>query len=368
VCAARVADLAQLVDDPHAVDATTALHRLTVFVTYRCNLRCAYCKTIVRDARDLRALPQRAVTFGLAEFERMLDGHGATPIQHLHFTGGEASLLRDLPAMVRAAKARGVGCVSLTTNGTQPPAVYEELVCAGVDEVRVSLDDAHAAGGRGGKVQPAIVQPALIQPAWGAAIATVRALGAMRRGGAPFFLILNTVVESRNRADVPDLVRFLLGLGPDDIKLITSVDERNELGAFPGAGDLVARLHAILAEHPPERFPLLRRKVATVFAPLSIGLEAASPAPDGSWRCYVPLTERTVDGVHYYPCSVYVREGGRPLGSIDEPQDLQRIQTAAFVARGDCRSDPICARYCLHCTREFNQQANEARRAAGARA
>lgn len=356
VCEARVGEITHLLDDPHAVSANVPLHRVTVFVTYRCNLRCAYCKTIVRSPSDLAAKPQRAVSFDLSAFEAMLASHDETPIRHLHFTGGEASLLRELPAMVRTAKRRGIACVSLTTNGTQPPAVYEALVQAGIDEIRVSLDDAHGAHLRGG----------VVQPAWGAAIATVRALGALRRAGHPFFLILNTVVERLNRAGVPDLVRFLLSLSPDDIKLITSVDERDDLGSFAGAEAVLAELEAILAGYPADRFPLLRRKAETVFASRSIGLDIARANADGTWRCYVPLTERTVDGVHYYPCSVYLREGGAPLGSIDEPQEVQRAKTADFVARGDCLADPICARYCLHCTREFNQRANEARRGTGA--
>ncbi|MEZ5963146.1 MAG: radical SAM protein [Planctomycetota bacterium] len=355
VCEARIGDIRQLLDDAAAVDEHTPLHRVTVFVTYRCNLRCAYCKTIARSPDELTARPQKAATFDRAQFEQMLASHGRTPIEHLHFTGGEATLLRDLPHMVRAAKAHGVGCVSLTTNGTQPPEAYTALVHAGVDEIRVSLDDAHD-GDR---------EASLLPSTWGRAIATVRTLGEMRRAGHAFFLIVNTVVERRNGARLADLVRFLLALGPDDMKLITSVDEKDALSTFAAAPSVIAELEQILAGYPPQRFPLLRRKVRTVFAGDAIGLESVQPAADGAWRCYIPLTERTVDGRFYYPCSVYLREGGTPLGALAEPQDEQRRKTAAFVERGDCLSDPICRRYCLHCTREFNVGANAERGAGG---
>jgi molybdenum cofactor biosynthesis enzyme MoaA len=352
VCDARVEDIRDLLEHPHEVAETTALHRVTVFVTYKCNLECTYCKTIVRTAEDLRARPQRAKSYDREQFERLLAAHGATPIEHLHFTGGEATLLRDLPDMVRAAKAHGVGCVSITTNGTLPPQTYTRLVHAGIDEIRISLDDAHLAEFEGDTLRPGTR---------GRAIETVRELGALRRAGHPFFLILNTVVELRNRAALPELVSFLLSLHPDDLKLITSVDEKGELGAFAGAGDVIARLERILDGYPAERFPLLRRKIHTVFATEAIGLDSVRPRADGTWRCYIPLTERTVDGAYYYPCSVYLREGGQPLGSFDDPHEVQRAKTAEFVARGDCLSDPICSRYCLHCTREFNAKANDAR-------
>ncbi len=356
VCDSRVEDIRHLLDRPHAVDATTALHRVTVFVTYKCNLRCAYCKTIARTPEDLRVRPQRAVTYDLRRFAGMLVSHGDTPIEHLHFTGGEASLLRDLPSMVRLAKDRGVRCVSLTTNGTEPPEVYERLVHAGIDEVRVSLDEAH-----GGVSDGAVLQPS----AWTRVFATVRKLGEMRLAGHDFFLILNTVVERTTRRRVPDLVRQLLALHPDDVKLITSVDEKDDLGAFDEVRGVMAQLAGILAEYPQERFPLLRRKVETVFTSNSIGLDKVTVAATAPWRCYIPLTERTVDGQFYYPCSVYLREGGKPLGSVDEPQGVQRQKTADFVAKDDCLTDPICRQFCLHCTREFNSKANAARTCGG---
>ena len=131
------------------------------------------------------------------------------------------------------------------------------------------------------------------------------------------------------------------------------------------SASVLAALAALLLAYPAERFPLLRRKLRTVFADDAIGLATARPAADGSWRCYIPLTERTVDGEYYYPCSVWLREGGAPLGRTDEPQAEQRRKSAAFVSGHDCRREPICQRYCLHCTRQFNDAVN-AERSTGA--
>ena len=105
----------------------------------------------------------------------------------------------------------------------------------------------------------------------------------------------------------------------------------------------------------------MRRKIATVLSREAIGLEGLSGAAQADFRCYVPLTERTVDATYYYPCSVYLREGGAPLGMLAEPQDMQRAKSAAFVRQGACGSDPICRRYCLHCTKNYNLAANAAR-------
>jgi molybdenum cofactor biosynthesis enzyme MoaA len=348
---ARVRDIAPYLDAPEAVPGATPLHRVTVFLTYRCNLDCPYCKTIARSEEELSARPAKRETFTPESFRRLLDAHQQTPIRHLHFTGGEATLVRAMPEMVSLARARGVERVSVTSNGTMPPEVYRALVERGIDEIRISLDAADAALGR------ALTQR---RDAWAAAVRAISELAALRAALAPFFLIVNTVVGPRNRARLPEIVRFVLSLGPDDVKLITEVDEKRTLPDFADREEVARALRALLAAYPEDAFPLLRRKIETVFVPDAIGLDAL-PGGEGDFRCYIPLTERTVDALHYYPCSVYLREGGAPLGRLDDSPEEQRARTAAFVRRGDCRIDPICREYCLHCTRAFNVRANEAR-------
>ncbi len=339
---ARLAEAAALLSGAAPLDDSTPLDRLTVFVTPRCNLRCPYCKAAGRGGG-------RRAAHDLASFERLLDGLGGAPLRHLHLTGGEATLAPDLPAMVRAARARGVGRVSLTSNGTCGPARMLALVEAGLDEARVSVDAADAAQGAALTGRPG---------AWGASVATVRALAEARRAGGRCHVVVNTVVTRANRGSLHQLVAALLALGPDDLKLITEVDGREGLGDFPGAAVVRAGLRALLAARPPAALPLLRLKLATVFDPDAIGLAGEPSRPGRRWRCLIPLTERTVDADAYYPCSVYLREGGAPLGPLGDPPARQRARSAAFAAEADCLADPICRRYCLHCTRAFNALAH----------
>src|SRR5262245_43619093 len=60
---ARVEDIRPYLEDPEDLDETAALHRVTVFLTYRCNLDCPYCKTIARTADELRTFPQKQITY-----------------------------------------------------------------------------------------------------------------------------------------------------------------------------------------------------------------------------------------------------------------------------------------------------------------
>lgn len=273
-------------------------------------------------------------------------------MRHLHFTGGEAALEKQLPAMVARARQRGVERLSLTSNGTLSPERYFSLIEAGLDEIRLSLDADEQDLGR---------RLTLRGGAWARTLTAARALGEARRAGVPFFFILNAVIGLANRERLVSLVAFLLDFCPDDVKLITEVDRKSSLGGFEGASEQLSRVRALLDARAPEELPLLRRKLATVFAPDAIGLGSIDPAQAGRWRCYIPLTERTVDRTHYYPCSVYLRENGAPLGALSDSPEEQRARSARFVRDGDCLRDPICQRYCLHCTRAFNERANAAR-------
>jgi MoaA/NifB/PqqE/SkfB family radical SAM enzyme len=357
VQAERVEDIRHLLEHPERIGPTTPLHRLTVFATYACNLACPYCKTIVRSPGELERLPQRASTITRDGFAAILASLGHDVIRHLHLTGGEATLLKDLPAMVRMARDHGVGHISLTSNGTLPLTRFQALAEAGLDELRISIDAHDAALGARMTGRSGL---------WAASAAHLASLASRDAASRRVFVIANTVLSAANRHDLAAIVRFLIGCGVDDVKLITSVDEKEVLGDFDGARAALDEIECLLGHYPDDAFPLLRRKLQTVFDPASIGLGRIASTPDPDWRCYIPLTERTVDGMYYYPCSVYLREGGRPLGSNLESADEQRAKTAAFVRDGQCLQDEICTKYCLHCTRAFNVEANGARRDRGA--
>jgi len=260
--------------------------------------------------------------------------------------------VRDLPRMVQLARAQGVTHQSITSNGTPPLHRFVALVESGIDEIRISLDARDPAMG------------ALLtgrSRAWSAAVRNIAALATVRDTRPSFFLIANTVINETNRREMAGIVRFLVTLGVNDVKLITMVDQKNSLGDFPEAAAVTREIAALLRAYPEDAFPLLRRKLHTVFDREAIGLDDVIAPQPQDWRCYIPLTERTVDALYYYPCSVYLREGGRPLGSIHEPASAQRARTAQFVRHGRCLEDPICRQYCLHCTKAFNVAANHAR-------
>lgn len=355
-CEARVGDIRPWLDEPGAADPRAPLHRLTLFATYRCQLQCPYCRTPAWTAEDLRRFPQKGHAYDLGAFRTLLESLDGTPVRHLHATGGEATLVPELPAMVRHARDNGIPHVSITSNGATAWSQLEALVDGGLTEIRISVD-AH---------EPVLGdQLAGRAEAWRRAVANLERLVRLRAVHPSFFLIANTVITPANRAAIAHIVRFLMDLGVDDIKLIASVDDTSALGRFSEATQLLDEVHERLRAVEAGAFPLLRRKLLTVFSEDAVGLRTVAAERGDAWRCYIPLTELTADRIYYYPCSVYLREGGTPLGRIDEPMEVRRARTVRFVRESRCLSDPICTRYCLRCTANFNVAANAARVASG---
>src|SRR5674476_31161 len=91
---------------------------LRISVTDRCNFRCTYCMPAEVFGRDYAFLPRRQIlTF--EEVARLARLFVALGVEKLRITGGEPTVRRDLPDLVRMlATIDGVRDLTLTTNGS----------------------------------------------------------------------------------------------------------------------------------------------------------------------------------------------------------------------------------------------------------
>lgn len=107
--------------------------RVNIEVTNYCNQRCPLCPRL-GFTRPLGFMTREV-------FERVVDECGAHGTRlWLHFLG-EPLLHRDLPALVRLAKASGAPEVGLSTNGVSLHGpLADALVDAGLDRLECSLD------------------------------------------------------------------------------------------------------------------------------------------------------------------------------------------------------------------------------------
>ena len=323
------------------------LHRVTLFLTFKCNLNCYYCNTI--RPRPNNQLPGGRGDYDLKRFIRFINLVLNHDIHHLHLTGGEVTLVKELPQMIRYASDLNIPC-SITTNGTAPPEVYKDLVQAGLREIRISLDT---------------LNEALFDKNVGKKGAFQKVLKAIREiiklrdlEDKNIYLILNVCVGQNGLKRLPNTVKQIGGLGSDDIKLIGISHDRDLMPNYGSAFKIVHSIETYInASDRP--FYLLKKKLKTIFSQDTYGIEDFA-----SMRlmrsCFIPLTEKTVDTHYYYPCPVYLREGGAPLGSLHDDLKTQHDKVLSFIMGNECVKDPICQKSCIYCTKVFNNHMNAA--------
>jgi len=224
--------------------------------------------------------------------------------------------------------------------------VYERLMAAGLSEIRISLDSHDA------RQFDRLVNRA---GAYKRVVETISHLVHLRdQHGSRPFVIVNMCIGTRNRRRLSEFVKKTLALGPNDVKLITMVQARDKLANFDERDEITTEIDDLLSTLSPGEFPLLRYKLKTVFAAQGLGLKDLA-STQLMRNCFIPLAERTMDTTYYYPCSVYLREGGKPFGKLeDDSLELQQRKIADFVSTSKCLDDPICREYCINCCKKFN--------------
>ena len=110
---------------------------LRLSVTDRCDFRCAYCM-----AEDVQFLPKRDV-LSLEELEQIARAFVSMGVTKIRVTGGEPLVRRNVMQLftgLGGLLGRGLGELTVTTNGSQLERMASPLFAAGVRRVNVSLD------------------------------------------------------------------------------------------------------------------------------------------------------------------------------------------------------------------------------------
>lgn len=72
------------------------------------------------------------------------------------------------------------------------------------------------------------------------------------------------------------------------------------------------------------------------------------------WRCRLALDDMAVVQGKHYPCIIYLREGGGPVGEVGP--DMRR-ERADWVEQHEPWTDPICKANCLDVCVDYNRKA-----------
>ncbi|HET7595090.1 MAG TPA: radical SAM protein, partial [Stellaceae bacterium] len=109
-------------------------------LSHRCPLQCPYCSNPLE-------LERGSAEIDTATWQRVLSEAAALGILQVHFSGGEPTVRRDLPELVRHASKVGLYSNLITSGVLTHPAQFDALVEAGLEHVQLSIQDADPANG-----------------------------------------------------------------------------------------------------------------------------------------------------------------------------------------------------------------------------
>ena len=302
----------------HYSSVESPLWRCELILTDRCNFSCPYCRGLRSDCRGDRT-QEEALTILRQWFSQGL--------VNVRFSGGEPTLWRGLSHCISACKQNGVKRIALSTNGSAQKKVYEQLLLQGVNDFSISLDGGCCAIGEqmnGGN-----------KSAWERSIMNIQWLAKQT------YVTVGMVFNEQNIESAKESVLFAHGLGVSDIRIISSAQYNQALSALDTLDDGVLDAH-----------PILKYRVSNMRTGISVRGLSDQDAP----LCRLVLDDIAVAGKWHFPCIIYLREGGNPIGeTIDKDFRQKRYK---WMINHDPRRDPICRHNCLDVCRDYNNKAN----------
>jgi MoaA/NifB/PqqE/SkfB family radical SAM enzyme len=304
--------------DKRAIEAspTSPLMRCEMVLTDRCNFNCLYCRGLRRDISG--DLP-------FSEAERILSIWIEQGLRNVRFTGGEPCLYKKLPELVKFCRDSGVERIAISTNGSLPLDQYLHLVDCGVNDFSISLDGGCCSisdlmSGKTGS--------------WSTVVQNIRALSKIT------YVTTGMVFTKENIDSCVESVLFAHSLGVADVRVIPAAQYDRAL--------------TMLKDLPKDilnQLPILRYRIDNIRKDISIrGLR-------DSTTCWLALDDMAVaKGGYHYPCIIYLREQGNPIGRVAENIREDRL---AWIEAHYPEEDPICSQNCLDICRHYNKKAEK---------
>lgn len=292
------------------------LYRCEMILTDRCNFRCPYC-------RPLRPECQGDMPFYRAS--SILQQWINSGLKNVRFSGGEPLMYDGLETLVRQARIGGVERIAISSNGSFPLHHYENLINAGANDFSVSLDACCASTGEkmcGG-----------VKCAWQRVVSNIREISKKT------YTTVGIVLTNDNISQAADIVKFADELGVADIRVISAAQFNKPIETLAGIGD------DMLGRHP-----ILKYRVEN----FRTGKPIRGVGEHDSNKCRLVLDDMAVVGQWHFPCIIYLREGGNPIGKVGLNM---RAERAAWSNCHDSHQDPICKNNCLDVCICFNNKA-----------
>ena len=293
---------------------TSPLTRCELILTDKCNFKCPYCRGLRSDCVGTMSLIKAQTIVKLWT----LDG-----LKNIRFSGGEPTLYKDLHVLVKQAKDDGVEHIAISTNGSQSLSEYEDLIYYGVNDFSISLDACCAAFGK--KMSGGV-------DVWDKVVNNIREISKLT------YVTVGIVFTEENVGQAKEIVEFAHELGVADIRVISSAQYNQALSGLFDLSDKIINKH-----------PILNYRINNFKNEKNVrGMQK-----NDNHHCPLVLDDMAVAGDYHFPCIIYMREQGNPIGKVSLNMRQERYE---WYKSHDCFEDKICQNNCLDVCIAYNNR------------
>jgi MoaA/NifB/PqqE/SkfB family radical SAM enzyme len=303
---------------------SSQMKRCEMIITEYCNYRCPYCRGLRADIYGNRVKKQLTIE----EIKRNIDYWcEGSPLENIRFSGGEPTIHPNIKEAVSYAAQKGIKRIAISSNGSQKTDLYKELVKLGTNDFSISLDACCAEDGdkmSGG-----------VKDSWNKVVTNIKELSKLT------YVTVGIVLTPDNIQRTIDTIYFADMLGVSDIRVIPAAqwDKPIEaLGKLDGS---------ILDRHP-----ILKYRVNN----FKNGLHVRGIKETDSHHCGLVLDDSVIAGDYHFPCVIYMREQGNPIGKVGP--DMRR-ERKLWSENHNTYNDVICKRNCLDNCVLYNKKFEE---------
>jgi len=294
------------------------MKRCEIIITGKCNFKCPYCRGLRKDIKK---------DMTLDEVKKTIDIWAKDNLENIRFSGGEPLVHPGLRRMVMYAKEKGIKRIAVSSNGSASLDYYKDLIDCGVNDFSISLDA--CCSSVGDKMSGGIIG------AWDKVIHNIKELSKLT------YVTVGMVFTPDNVEDSLNTIRFAHSLGVADIRIISAAQYNK---ALEGLDKLEPE---ILAAHP-----ILNYRVKH----FREGRNVRGIKRTDSHQCSLMYDDSVVAGNKHFPCVIYMREKGRPIGEVNEHMREDRIK---WLKEHNTFCDPICKKNCLDVCIDYNNKFRE---------
>lgn len=280
------------------------LQRCELILTHRCNFKCIYCRGIKEEL-------QGDIPF--YDAVEIIDMWASGNLKNIRFSGGEPTTYPYLIELVTHTRLhKCFDRIALSTNGSAHLDFYKELHKVGINDFSISLDACCS------KTADAM---AGVNYQFDHISMIIKELSKLT------YVTVGVVLDSYNKESLIDIVDYAESLGVSDIRIIPSAQSNHFLDI-----DIKTDM------------PILKYRVNN----LKNGIHVRGLQPGDCNKCHLVKDDMAILHGEHYPCIIYMREQGMPIGTIKgKTLEQIRVERKEWFDKTDTKTDRICSRNCL---------------------